>query len=44
MNLLERLIERTENRLKKIDANPDPTKLKSNRLRYELELNELYAT
>jgi hypothetical protein len=39
MNLLEKLIERNERRLKKIAANPDPTKLKSNRLGYEIDLD-----
>jgi len=39
MNLLEKLIERTEKRLEKIDETPDPTKLQSNRLGFELELD-----
>jgi hypothetical protein len=43
MNLLEELIKRNEQRLKRIDENPDPTKLRSNRLGYELEYNELCA-
>lgn len=43
MNLLERLIEKTERRLKRIDENPDPTKMVSNRLGYELDLNEYKA-
>jgi hypothetical protein len=38
MNLLEKLIDRTEKRLQKIDETPDPTKLQSNRLGFELEL------
>jgi hypothetical protein len=37
MNLLEKLVERNERRLKKIDENPDPTKLWSNRLGYEID-------
>jgi benzoyl-CoA reductase/2-hydroxyglutaryl-CoA dehydratase subunit BcrC/BadD/HgdB len=39
MNLIEREIARLERRLKKIDENPDQTRLKSNRLGYELELD-----
>jgi benzoyl-CoA reductase/2-hydroxyglutaryl-CoA dehydratase subunit BcrC/BadD/HgdB len=39
LNLLEKLIKGTEERIKKIDENPDPTKLKSNRLGFELELD-----
>jgi hypothetical protein len=38
MNLLEALIERDEKRLKRIDENPDPTKLRSNRLGFDLDL------
>jgi hypothetical protein len=38
MNLLEALIERDEKRLKRIDENPDPTKLLSNRLGFDLDL------
>jgi hypothetical protein len=38
MNLIEILIERGEKRLKRIDENPDTTKLKSNRLGFELDL------
>jgi benzoyl-CoA reductase/2-hydroxyglutaryl-CoA dehydratase subunit BcrC/BadD/HgdB len=41
MNLLEKLIETNEARIKRIDENPDPNKLRSNRLGYELE-NDLY--
>jgi hypothetical protein len=39
MNLLEELVKRNESRLKRIDANPDPTKLQSNRLGYEIDLD-----
>jgi hypothetical protein len=39
MNLLEKSIERGERRIKRIKENPDPTKLRSNLLGYELELN-----
>lgn len=34
---LEAEIERYQNRIRRIEANPDPTKLKCNRLLYELE-------
>ena len=43
MNLLDALIERSARRLKAVDENPDPTKLHSNRLAYELEYNEFCA-
>ena len=43
MNLLEELVNRTERRLKKIDENPDPTKLKSNRLGFDLDLGTYKA-
>jgi benzoyl-CoA reductase/2-hydroxyglutaryl-CoA dehydratase subunit BcrC/BadD/HgdB len=39
MNLLEELLEREEGRLKRIDENPDDTRLQSNRLGFELELD-----
>lgn len=39
LNLLEKLIKGTEERIKRIDENPDPTKLRSNRLGFELELD-----
>ncbi len=38
MNLLEALVERNEKRLKKINENPDPNKLRSNHLGFELDL------
>jgi hypothetical protein len=47
LNLLEKLIKGTEERIKRIDENPDPTKLRANRLGFELELEtmkEMLAT
>lgn len=41
MNLLAELLEREESRLKRIDENPDATRLQSNRLGFELE-RDLY--
>ena len=38
MNFYEEQIIKLENRIKKIDENPDPTKPKSNKIRYQLEL------
>jgi hypothetical protein len=43
MNLIDASIEAAEERLKKMYAKTDTTKLSSNRLLAELELNELYA-
>ncbi|MBN1192023.1 MAG: 2-hydroxyacyl-CoA dehydratase [Dehalococcoidales bacterium] len=43
MNLIDAEIERTEKRLKKIDANPDPKRMKSNRMYYELVLSQFVA-
>jgi hypothetical protein len=43
MNLLDVLIERSARRLKAVNENPDPSKLRSNRLAYELEYNEFCA-
>jgi hypothetical protein len=42
MNLIDARIEMLGGRLKRIDENPDPTKLRSNRLGYELELKKSY--
>jgi benzoyl-CoA reductase/2-hydroxyglutaryl-CoA dehydratase subunit BcrC/BadD/HgdB len=38
MNFYEYYIERLQKRIKKIEENPDPTKLKSNKIRYEIQL------
>ncbi|MFC1532634.1 2-hydroxyacyl-CoA dehydratase [Thermodesulfobacteriota bacterium] len=38
MNFYETYIKKLEGRIKRIEENPDPTKLKSNKLRYEIEL------
>jgi benzoyl-CoA reductase/2-hydroxyglutaryl-CoA dehydratase subunit BcrC/BadD/HgdB len=38
MNFYESYVIKLQNRIKKIDENPDPTKLRSNRIRYEIEL------
>lgn len=38
MNFYEQHIIRLQNRIKRIEENPDPTRLKSNKLRYEMEL------
>jgi benzoyl-CoA reductase/2-hydroxyglutaryl-CoA dehydratase subunit BcrC/BadD/HgdB len=38
MNFYEEQIIKLENRIKKIEENPDPTKPKSNKIRYQLEL------
>lgn len=43
MNLIDGVIERTERRLKKIDASPDPARMKSNRMYYELVLSQFLA-
>jgi hypothetical protein len=43
MNLIDGVIERTESRLKKIDANPDPKRMRSNRMFYELVLDQFLA-
>jgi hypothetical protein len=43
MNLLEKMIDRTERRIKRIKENPDPTKLQSNLLGYELDLDTYRA-
>ena len=40
MNFYEYNVARLESRIKKIDENPDPTKLRSNRIRYEMDLEQ----
>ena len=41
MDFYEAEIIRLQNRIKRIEEDPDPTKLKSNKIRYELELEEM---
>jgi benzoyl-CoA reductase/2-hydroxyglutaryl-CoA dehydratase subunit BcrC/BadD/HgdB len=38
MNFYEEYIIKLQNRIKRIEENPDPSKLKSNKIRYELEI------
>jgi benzoyl-CoA reductase/2-hydroxyglutaryl-CoA dehydratase subunit BcrC/BadD/HgdB len=40
MNFYEEYIIKLQKRIKRIDEDPDPTKLKSNKLRYEIELEK----
>ncbi len=41
MNFLELEVQKLEKRIQKIEQNPDPTKLRSNKLLYEMERNEM---